>query len=323
MGTYRSNACSYWEGLTLRSAEVLVNVLSDHDQLEWRVARRRFGEQARGFGEAVRFLETMDAVEVGGGCIVSDRALTGMVAALCTGRQGFCTHVVRAVVESNTGYGRELRTVCQAFGLEAGRVKMKWGRIGEEYYAARNVLLEGGALRLHHPTGSYSVSNWFHSDFIRAAYSKGPSPEQLQIRKRNQADIGFAAELEVVTFERQTVGDRDANMVIHIAMENSAAGFDIASARRDTSTDEVRVRLIEVKAVSPRNWAFVFTRNEVQTATENGSSYFLYLVPVRNGKPSVGEVRIIENPVEELMTEHSWRIEQGDWNVSERENYEQ
>lgn len=322
MTTFRSNGASYWEGLTLRSAEVLVDVLSEHVQLEWQVARRRFDERARGFDEALRFLETMGAVEVNGGYVERTRALTGMVTALDTGREEFCTHLVRAVVESDTGYGRELRTVCHAFGLEDGRIRMKWGQIGEEYYAARNVLLEGGAIRLQHSTGSYSVSTWFHSDFIRAIHSRGLSPEQLKVRKRNQADIGFAAELEVVTFERSTVGDRDANMVIHIAMENSAAGFDIASVRRDTSTDEVRVRLIEVKAVSPRDWAFVFTRNEVQTATENGSSYFLYLVPVRNGKPQVGEKRVIENPVDELIKEDAWRIEQGDWNVSERQYHE-
>ncbi|MDE0540156.1 MAG: DUF3883 domain-containing protein [Rhodospirillales bacterium] len=322
MTTHRSDEGSHWEGLTLISIEVLVDVLSEPIQLERQVARRRFGERALGFDEALRFLETMGAVEVDGGYIGRDRVSTGMVAALGTGREEFCTHVIKAVLESDTGYGRELRTVCHAFVLEDGRFRMKWGRIGEEYYAARNVLLEGGAIQLQHSTGIYSVSTWFHSDFIRAIHSRGPSPEQLKVRKRNQADIGLAAELEVVTFERCTVGDRDANMVIHIAMENSAAGYDIASVRRDTSTDEVRVRLIEVKAVSPTDWAFIFTRNEVQTATENGSSYFLYLVPVRNGKPQVGEKRVIENPVEELIKEDAWRIEQGDWNVSERECHE-
>ena len=322
MGTHRDHSGSYWEGLALRSVEVLVDVLRNHVHLEWQVAKRRFSERARGFGEAVTFLEAMGAVEVLGANIGRDRTLEGMVEALSIDRQAFSTHLVRAVVDSHTGYGGELRAVCRAFGLEAGRVKMKWARIGEEYYAARNVLLEGGAMRLDHSTGNYSVSRWFHADFIRAIYSDGPSPEQLRDRKRDQADIGFAAELEVMSFEQRTVGEKDANMVVHIAMENTAAGFDIASVRRETSTDEVRVRLIEVKAVSPRNWAFVFTRNEVQIATENQCSYFLYLVPVRNGKPRVDEVWVIKNPMEELMKEHVWRIEQGDWNVSKREDHE-
>lgn len=322
MVIHRAKAGSYWEGLTLRSVEVLVDVLRDHGQLEWQVAERRYGERARGFGEAVRFLESMGAVEVDGGYIEPDRALRGMVGALSTGRQEFGRYVIRTILKSNNEYGRELRTVCSAFVLESGRVRMKWGRIGAEYYAARNVLLEGSALRVHHSTGGYSVSNWFHTDFIGTIYSKGLSPEQLRRRKRDQADIGFAAELEVIRLEQKTVGERDANLVVHIAMENTAAGFDIASVRRDVNTDEVRVRLIEVKAVSPRSWAFVFTRNEVQTATENGSSYFLYLVPIRNGVPQTCEVRVIENPVEELMNERVWRIEQGDWNVSKRENDE-
>ena len=322
MVTHRARAGSYWEGLTLRSVEVLVDVLRDHGQLEWQVAERRYGERARGFGEAVRFLERTGAVEADGGYIEPDRVFRGLVGALSTGRREFGRYVIRTVLKSNNEYGKELRTVCSAFALESGRVRIKRGRIGAEYYAARNVLLEASALQLHHSTGDYSVSTWFHTDFIRTIYSKGLSPEQLKKRKGDQADIGFAAELEVIGLEQKTVGDRDANLVVHIAMENTAAGFDIASVRRDVITGEVRVRLIEVKAVNPRDWAFVFTRNEVQTATENGSSYFLYLVPIRNGVPQTCEVRVIENPVEELMSEHVWRIEQGDWNVSKRENDE-
>ncbi len=322
MVTHRRSPSSCWEDLTLGSVEALVKVLSDHEHLEWQVARRRFEERARGFSEAVGFLEAMGGVKVDGAHIRRARNLAVMVEALNLGKQEFLRHLVKAVVVSHTVYGEELCAACRAFDLEAGRIRMKWSENRDGYYAARNVLVEGGGLRLQHSTGWFSISNWFHSDFIRATYGTGPSPDQLRTRKRDQAEIGYTAELEVVNFERQVVGKRDSQKVIHIAMENTAAGFDIASVRRDEDSDEIVLRLIEVKAVSPKDWAFIFTRNEVQIARENGSSYFLYLVPVKNGQPRVEEVLVVENPVEELMKEHEWRIEQGAWNVSKRESHE-
>ncbi len=323
MDIYRSSPDLYWEGLSLRSVEVLVEVLHKHDHLESQVAKRRFDERAKGFDKAVYFLEAMGAVKVDNQQIRRDEALEGMSKALSAGRQKFSRNLVRTILISDTGYGRELRELCRAFGLESGQVKLKWGRVGEGNYAARNVLLEGGAMRLRHSTESYSVSNWFLSDFIRTIYTNGPSPNELQDQKRDQADIGLAAELEVMDFERRMVGDKDANMVVHVALENAAAGFDIASIRRAGSKNEILVRLIEVKAVSPRDWGFFFTRNEIQIAKKNGSSYFLYLVPVRNGKPRIDEVCSIKNPVNKLMNEQAWRIEQGAWKVRKREEHEQ
>ena len=301
---------------------MLVGVLGLHDRLEWQVARRRFEERARGFSEAVSFLEAMGGVTVDGSHISRAAALAGMVDALNLGRREFLRHLIKAVVDSHTAYGKELCMACCAFDLEAGRFRMKWRENSDIYYAARNVLVEGGGVELEHSTGLYSLSSWFHTDFIRAVYGTGLSPEQLGEEKRNQAEIGYAAELEVVNFERQLVGRRDSHRVVHIAMENTAAGFDIASVRRDEVADDIVVRLIEVKAVSSRSWEFVFTRNEVQMATENGSSYFLYLVPVINGEPRVNEVFVVENPVEELKKDHEWRIEQSDWYVSKRESHE-
>ena len=152
-----------------------------------------------------------------------------------------------------------------------------------EYYAARNILLEGGAIRLEHQTGVCTVSSWFHSDFIRALFTHGTTPQALDDILRGRKDIGLSAELAVVDLERQILGRGDASNVIHIALDNISAGFDIASIRRQPHTDQLTARLIEVKAVSPTDWKFTFTPNEVRVATENWGAYYLYLVPCSKG----------------------------------------
>lgn len=226
--------------------------------------------------------------------------------------------VISLAIGSNTGYGEELRQVCHAFQLDTGHVRLTTEWLARKNYAARNLLLEAGAIQLHHQAGTYTIQDWFHNHFIKAVYGHGPTPEEMQDRMRNRADLGLLAELEVLEVERKTVGDRDASKVIHMALENSGAGFDIASVRRNCETEQCKVRLIEVKAVNARDWQFRFTRNEVRRATETKNAYFLYLVPVMEGRPNVDHAYIVEDPVEHLLNLKEWQVSQGDWIVSKR-----
>ena len=171
-------------------------------------------------------------------------------------------------------------------------------------------------MRLDHENGTYTINDWFHSEFVRALYAHGTTPDDLDKVVKDRAEIGLAAELQVYEYEREFVGHRDAATVVHIALENTAAGFDIASTRREEETDQLRFRMIEVKAVSPREWAFTLTRNEVRVASENKDAYFLYLVPVIEGKPAVEKMEVIQNPVTGLLDKDRWSIREGDWSVS-------
>ena len=174
---------------------------------------------------------------------------------------------------------------------------------------------------LDHRDGRYEINGWFYGDFIKARYAHGSTPAMLRNEIRDKEDIGFAAELKVLEFERQTVGSQDAPNVIHIAQQNTNAGFDIASIRRGNEDGRLNLRMIEVKAVSPRNWAFTLTKNEVRVAAENKNTYFLYLVPVKKGTPIVSETEMIQNPIRELSHNMGWTIEKGDWSVSRKTSH--
>ena len=306
---------SLWEGVELESARHLVELMLGKASTERKLLQRRFGERARGFNEALNYLEAIQALRVEGQSIHSGKHLELMKEALALSRQDFMKCLIRISIASASGYGREIREVCRAFRFEEGKAQMKSERLGREHHAGRNILLEGGAVRIDHKSGICTISNWFHSDFIEVLYAHGTTPEELNDLITDQSDIGFAAELEVLKFERYIVGDKDANKVMHIALQNTNAGFDIASIRRQKDTDQLTVRLIEVKAVSLKDWNFVFTRNEVRVATENKSVYFLYLVPVVKGQPRMDQAYVLENPVDNLLEADEWRVAQGDWKV--------
>ena len=300
----------------MESAQALVELMADSTTVEKELLERRFGERARGFEETLKFMEGMQALTVRGREIRRADGLDGIQEALRAGDRTFIEYITKLGVTSATRYGKEIRGVLKAFRREGGRAWLPSEDLRGKHYAARNLLLEAGAMRLDYENGTYTINNWFHREFVRALYSHGITPDKLDKVVREQAEIGLAAELQVFEYERAFVGHRDAAMVIHIALENTTAGFDIASTRREEKTDQLRFRMIEVKAVSPKEWAFTLTRNEIRVASENKDAYFLYLVPVIEGKPAVAKMDVIQNPVRELLDQDNWSVSEGDWSVS-------
>ena len=309
------------ERVSLASAQVLVELVADNATVEKELLERRFGERARGFEETLKFMEGMRALVESGRDVRRANGLDSMQEALREGERAFVEHMAKVAVRSTTRYGKEMRGVLNAFKLKEGQSWLVSEELGGEYYAARNMLLEAGAIQLDHDSGTYTIDNWFYSEFIRARYTHGTTPNELRDVIEDQAEIGLAAELKVFEYERAIVGEQDAAKVVHIALENTNAGFDIVSIRREQETKQIRLRMIEVKAVSLRDWAFTLTMNEVRMATESEDTYFLYLIPVIEGNPTVARMEIVQNPVRELLCKNEWAIEDGDWNVCRTVRY--
>ncbi len=307
---------SAMEGISLRSVQVLVALVADSARIELDLLERRFGERARGFGQTLSFLEELGALVQEGREVVRSAGLEEMQKFLGMGETIFFEHLAKISVVSPTKYGRELREVLRTFRLNEGLATLRTEELRREHYAARNMLLEARAIKLDYDVGTYAVNAWFHREFIRARYAHGVTPDHLNEIITEKLEIGLAAELKIIEYEREAVGQRDAANVIHIALENTSAGFDIASVRRDEETHQQIFRMIEVKAVSPRDWAFTFTRNEIRVASDFRSIYFLYLVPVVNGEPAATSMKVIQNPMEELQNRDEWTIETGEWAVS-------
>ena len=309
------------EGVSLAAARILVGLLAEGTAMEKELLRRRFSERAVGFEETLKFIEGMHGIIDDERYVRCSRGFAGMREALSEGEASFGRYMAKQGVSSTKDYGRELREVLNAYQLQDGQACLRTGDLDPEYYAARNVLLEAGAMLLDLRAGTYEINGWFYEEFIKARYARGTTPDKLSEEVHEKTKLGLAAELVVLEYERRMVGRGDAANVIHIAQHNTNAGFDIASIRREKEDGGLNFRRIEVKAVSPRDWAFTFTRNEVRVATENKNIYFLYLVPVDKGKPIADAMEMIRNPVEKLVHEEEWAIEAGDWTVSRKTSH--
>ena len=306
---------SVMEGINLDAASVLVELIGNTKVVETELLERRFRERAQNFEAVLKFMNALEALVIRRTNVCCTNEFDEMREALKRGKHVFARYIAVRGVESRTVFGRQFEDVIRKFSLKHGQACLALDGLAGTLYSARNFLLDTGALQFDYQSGTYRINDWFYRVFIRVRYTRGTTPERLNSVNEEKAKIGNVAELAVFKHECEAVGHKDAQNVIHVALENVSAGFDIASVRREENTGEPRFRMIEVKAVSLRDWSFTMTKNEVRVARENENAYFLYLVPVIRGEPQIEKMDIIRNPAKNLLDESKWVVERGDWNV--------
>ena len=117
--------------------------------------------------------------------------------------------------------------------------------------------------------------------FALAVEKKSSFSAKILKRKLIEKDeLGSAAEITILKYEKDRIGSDYANFVEHISEKNEAAGYDIKSIT--IVGDEIEPRYIEVKAVSPDSYRFYWTRNEIRVAELLRKNYYLYLLPVKS-----------------------------------------
>lgn len=303
-------------GVSLKSVRVLVDLITNKLRVDKNILERRYRERALDFEEVLLFMVALEAITCGDRYISRSAKLSQIQEALKTSERKFIECVMLLTLDSTTEYGVEIREVLDKFKLERGKFCLRPHNLKRGQYATRNILMEAGAIELNSKQDKYIVNDWFSPHFVKTQYALGTTPDQLIEINRRKEEIGFAAETAVMKYERQIVGRHDSANVVHIALKNTNAGFDIVSLRRNAGTNESHIRMIEVKAVSPKDWAFTLTKNEIKIAAKNTSDYYLYLVPIVGGKPDIANMDVIQDPADVLVCDNRWKIEKGDWNVS-------
>ena len=283
------------QGVTFRGAEILLRIVDETLRRNLYLIKARYSDQELGFEETLEFLRTFQILRIEGDLIHKGVLFKSAKESLEKNTKDYNRFLVKLMLTSNTPYGEEVRSLLTEFRGDDGTPKMAPLTADDTRYAARNALLDAKMLRLDHSSGICEVPTEFHALYTIAKHGKGASPEQLEKQSKQNQEIGFQAERNVILYERSIVGNKFADQVVHVAKYNTSVGFDIASIRLTNETVSEN-RLIEVKAVSPRDHAFFLTEKEYKTAMEQGQRYFLYLVPIRDKMPNIKELIIIQSP---------------------------
>lgn len=144
------------------------------------------------------------------------------------------------------------------------------------------------------------------------------TPEAFEKSEAEKKEIARIAEDYVMQSERTRLKDSGAILqserVEHIAQENVAAGYDIASFNDENST--IPDRFIEVKAGKTTPIRFFFSRNEFETAKRLKTKYFIYYVCMKDKKPR--ELFIFTDPVVGVMKDKKFLTQTDTYEVSEK-----
>jgi len=175
----------------------------------------------------------------------------------------------------------------------------------------RNLLIELGAVRYEAESDSYLLGPDFtHLYFWARNIHCVTSKAHLAAAAAAKEQLGTAAELSAVAFERSRVGPLWESRVEHISLKFPFACFDIKSV---TIVEGSPLnRFIEVKAVPADTFDFFWTASEVEAAQFLTENYFLYLLPVLDGQTfDLSKIMIVRNPYRTIFQfPDEWSVKQ-------------
>ncbi len=308
-----SNEVTAFSGLRLQQILVLLQILDDAEYKTKDYIERRYLEQAENFEGTADFLVELHAIKFEGEELIASEMLASMSTTKDLDNLGRL--VIDLMVRQKNRYSSEAFAYLSFFNVNSeGRAIYKPSDAERSAQSAvRNFMMDLKIVSFDEAINSYTINPGQSAIF--AAAICGPfnkvSPEHLKELQREQEEIGFAAELEIVKFERKRIGPKYVSEIDHIAQMNAAAGYDVRSITIQENGD-VFPRYIEVKAVPRSSFRFYWTENEQKVAKAFASWYYLYLLPIgKGGTFLIEDLRILKDPDSSVLNSpDEWVVEQ-------------
>lgn len=135
------------------------------------------------------------------------------------------------------------------------------------------------------------------------------SRKKFEADVKQKEELGSAAELAVLEYEKNRVGVQWVSKVEHVSARLPFACYDIKSLTLHDG--KAAPRYIEVKAVAADSRQFYWTASEVEAARLLREKYFLYLLPVTSGGFDLERISIIEDPfISVYQNSEGWLLEE-------------
>jgi Protein NO VEIN, C-terminal len=291
----------HFHRISFREIKILWTVLGNLAATRADFVRARFLQDALHYFDVTDFLKHLGILNLAKGQISGKENLGKTDDEIKYG-------LVQRLIERNTPYRTHLNEFFRHFENVDGNfeISMDSGK-RRQFGGIRNLLLDLEFLEQDSNQPRYWISPQHLTIFIEAKSNSPISPLELQAVLRAREELGQKAELEVLKFEQARLRNNSVlvKRIKHVASENVGAGYDILSFTDSGTKSGFSDRLIEVKAVSPIDFKFYWSRNEIETARIHGGKYFLYLIPVAKIGFDVQKLRIIPNPFESVYSNNN------------------
>lgn len=306
-----SDSAVVFDRLHPAQVKILVEILHHATLRKVSFIEGIYGERARHFGDTLQFLKEIGWVREKDSELelvtTADRILDQNTNQFDTGRA-----LIEAIAETPTHYQAILSDYLVQFHADDGRILHRPSvQIRLEKSAIRNFLIEAGIVFHETKDDSYILSEQFAHLYLWAKNIHGAtSKNELLLAASEKDQLGVAAEIAVLEFEKNRVGPVWRDRVEHVSAKNPGACFDIKSF--SIVENQSSARFIEVKAVPANSYQFYWTASEIEAARLLAESYFLYLLPALGGGTfDLSNLKIIQNPYFAVyQSPEKWSVEE-------------
>ena len=293
-----------FEKISTNQLIVISQIINDLSLLRREFIEARFLRYASNFSETIEFLEDLNLIIIREQEIIPQTEYRKLLNELGDSQQtqkiikSFFIHILFTSQASFFSYIYEFLSKFQLKKDHYDFLPTSSERLG--YSGIRNFLIDLGLIYMDSSEKKYIVIDDYIHLLINLKKPQQLSPNQLLRVQKKKEEIGRAAELKVVEYEKQRLSGFPllVKMVEHVAINDVMAGYDIRSFEdKYDKNGNYPPRFIEVKAVSVWDYKFYWSKNEIDKAMTYQQNYFLYLLPViGKNEFDIKKLKIIDDP---------------------------
>lgn len=297
--------------LETKQVQSLLKVLSHSTMRRSQFIEAIYSEQARNFRETLQFLKGINWVREH----QDELLLTNDGDSAGRGAQNDAEirkRLLDAIISEASPYKNLIADYLTQFKMtETGLVHRPpvSERLNES--GLRNLLMDIRVVTYRADDDAYALGEVGVELYVWAKDLQRPvSRKKFEAEVKQKEELGSAAELAVLEYEKNRVGVKWASNVEHVSARMPFACYDIKSM---TLHDGKAVpRYIEVKAVAADSHQFYWTASEVEAARLLRAKYFLYLLPVvAGGGFDLTRMTVLEDPyISVYQNPQAWLIEE-------------
>jgi len=297
--------------LETKQIQCLLNILSQTTMHGKEYVETAYSERARNFVETLQFLKDMNWVkERHGEIALSNAEFTTYTAVQDDGE--IRKRLTEALIADVSPYRTDLADYLLRFSLSGSNLAYR-PSLSERLQQSplRNYLIDIRAVTYRAADDTYLLEEGAADLYVWAInFRRSTSKEMLQSDATRKEQLGFAAEIAILGYERNRVGALWAHKVEHVSADNPFACYDIKSVT--VQNGDAVPRYIEVKAVPSDAFEFYWTRSELEVAHLLKSKYFLYLLPViAGGSFDLRRILVVDDPYSSVYKNSgAWKIEE-------------
>jgi hypothetical protein len=298
--------------ITSKQFLVLSEVLIESSLTQKEFIETKYSKSAINFDETLNFLQELGLLKIIENNIIINNRYKELLKTLADSKKPeplIKQFLIQNILQTKTSFSEHLNQFLSEFQLVNEQYEFTPTSAQRLRYSdVRNLLMDSNMVLIDSTETKYIISD--HHFLIYSTWKEESkiSPEEFLKSQEKKHELGKKAELFIIEYEKKRLSQYPhlIECIEHTATIDVKAGYDIKSFD-DLYDDknEPLPRFIEVKAVSPWDFKFYWTKNEVDKAKQLDGNYYLYLLPVLSEKDfDINGLKIIKDPYNNVFLDN-------------------